>query len=52
MDQVPFGPMAFFEGQIQRTNEVIVLLGENYFLKCTVPHARSIIQRRKECTVL
>jgi prefoldin alpha subunit len=45
---VPFGSVAFFAGQIRRTNEVTVLLGENYFIKCTTSHARTIIQRRKQ----
>lgn len=43
---VPFGPHAFFPGQLIHTNEVTVHLGEKYYAEVTAPHAHGIIQRR------
>lgn len=37
------------EGYIEQGNELTVLLGENYFVKCTSTHARSILKRRVDC---
>ena len=30
-DQVPFGPLAFMPGKMVHTNEITVLLGDNWF---------------------
>lgn len=38
------------EGYIEQGNDLTVLLGENYFVKCTAAYARSILQRRVDCT--
>jgi len=43
---VPFGKMAFFPGQIIHTNEIFVLLGENYFVWRSASQASEIISRR------
>lgn len=43
---VPLGPKAFMPGQIVHTNEVLVLLGENYFVERTAKQASGIIERR------
>lgn len=40
--------MAFFPGKLVHTNEVLVLLGQNYFADQTVPKAIAIIDRRKQ----
>jgi prefoldin subunit 5 len=43
---VPFGTQAMFPGKLVRTNEITVLLGDNYFVKCSAHHARGIVGRR------
>ncbi len=43
---VPVGTQAMFPGKIVRTNEITVLLGDNYFVKCSAHHARGIVGRR------
>ena len=44
--QVPLGPLAFMPGRAVHTNEVFVLLGENYFVERSTKQAREIIDRR------
>jgi hypothetical protein len=44
--QVPIGPLAFFPGKLVHTNEITVLLGDNYFIKCTAARAAEIATRR------
>ena len=46
---VPVAGCAFFPGSIVHTNEILVLLGENYFAERTASQARQIIQRRLDC---
>ncbi|KAJ1910117.1 hypothetical protein IWQ60_010827 [Tieghemiomyces parasiticus] len=46
--QVPLGPLAFMPGQIVHTNEVTVLLGDNWFVEQSALDARGIAQRRIE----
>ena len=46
---VPLGDLAFMPGEIVHTNEVTVLLGDNYFVKSTTQHARTIVGRRIQC---
>lgn len=46
---VPVAGCAFFPGTIVHTNEILVLLGENYFAERTASQARQIIQRRLDC---
>ena len=43
---VPVGSQAIFPGRLVKTNEITVLLGDNYFAKCSAHHARSIVSRR------
>jgi len=44
---VPFGgKKAFFEGQLVHTNEIMVLLGENWFVERSAKDASDICQRR------
>ena len=45
--QVNVGPLAFFEGELQHTNEVLVLLGDNYFAKMTAPRAAELLSERR-----
>jgi len=47
---VPFTTKAFMPGKLIHTNEIQVLLGENYFLECSAKHAKEICKRRiKKC---
>ncbi|CAG5958315.1 unnamed protein product, partial [Menidia menidia] len=43
---VPFGPLAFMPGKLVHTNEVTVLLGDNWFSKCSAKQAQKIIDHR------
>ncbi|XP_061677957.1 unconventional prefoldin RPB5 interactor 1 isoform X3 [Syngnathoides biaculeatus] len=43
---VPFGPMAFMPGKLVHTNEVTVLLGDNWFAKCSTKQAEKIVDHR------
>jgi len=46
---IPFGgKKAFFEGQIVHTNEIMVLLGDNWFVERSAKEASEIAQRRIE----
>ncbi|XP_043562798.1 unconventional prefoldin RPB5 interactor 1 isoform X1 [Chiloscyllium plagiosum] len=45
---VPFGPLAFMPGQLIHTNEVTVLLGDNWFAKCSAKQALSLVEHRKK----
>ncbi|XP_064395201.1 unconventional prefoldin RPB5 interactor-like protein isoform X2 [Halichondria panicea] len=45
---VPFGRFAFARGQLYHSNEVTVLLGDNWFIKTTTKHALEIVERRKK----
>lgn len=46
---VPLSQVAFIPGYIYHTNEIMVLLGENYFAKRTTKQATEIIARRQQC---
>ncbi|KAI9328565.1 hypothetical protein DFJ73DRAFT_964449 [Zopfochytrium polystomum] len=46
--KVPIGPLAFMQGELIHTNEVIVSLGANWFMECSASHAREIVARRRE----
>ena len=37
-------------GQLYHTNEVLVLLGDNWFVKQSTKQALEITERRKKCT--
>lgn len=43
---VPFGPLAFMPGKLVHTNEVTVLLGDNWFAKCSAKQAQNIVDHR------
>lgn len=43
---VPFGDLAFMPGELVHTNEVMVLLGDNYFVETSAHHASEILERR------
>ncbi|XP_041047340.1 unconventional prefoldin RPB5 interactor 1 isoform X1 [Carcharodon carcharias] len=45
---VPFGPLAFMPGQLIHTNEVTVLLGDNWFAKCSAKQAIGLVEHRKK----
>ncbi|GBN56327.1 Unconventional prefoldin RPB5 interactor [Araneus ventricosus] len=48
---VPFGMNAFTMGKIVHTNEVMVLLGDNWFAEVSAKQAAAIADRRiKQCT--
>ncbi|KAJ3410320.1 uri1, prefoldin-like chaperone [Chytridiales sp. JEL 0842] len=46
--KVPIGKLAFMDGELIHTNEVLVSLGENYFAECSAAQAREIVTRRRE----
>ena len=43
---VPFGKLAFIPGRIVHSNEILVLLGENYFVERSCKQAIEIVHRR------
>ncbi|XP_050167104.1 unconventional prefoldin RPB5 interactor 1 [Myiozetetes cayanensis] len=45
---VPFGPLAFMPGKLVHTNEVTVLLGDNWFSKCSAKQAIELVEHRKK----
>ncbi|KAJ7311908.1 hypothetical protein JRQ81_006227 [Phrynocephalus forsythii] len=45
---VPFGPLAFMPGRLVHTNEITVLLGENWFAKCSAKQASTLVEHRKK----
>ncbi|XP_062818071.1 unconventional prefoldin RPB5 interactor 1 [Anolis carolinensis] len=45
---VPFGPHAFMPGRLVHTNEITVLLGDNWFAKCSAKQASSLVEHRKK----
>uniref|UniRef100_A0A3Q0RUX3 URI1 prefoldin like chaperone n=1 Tax=Amphilophus citrinellus TaxID=61819 RepID=A0A3Q0RUX3_AMPCI len=49
---VPFGPLAFMPGKLVHTNEVTVLLGDNWFTKCSAKQAQKIVDHRMKCESL
>ena len=44
--KVPFGSLAFMPGQLVHTNEILVLLGDNYFVERSAFQAVEIVSRR------
>ncbi|KAJ2796552.1 uri1, prefoldin-like chaperone, partial [Coemansia guatemalensis] len=45
---VPVGPLAFFPGKIIDTNEILVLLGDNWFVTRSAKEAAEISKRRED----
>ena len=48
ISQVPFGRFAFMSGELYHTNEITVLLGDDWFVKCSAKHSIEIVNRRKK----
>ena len=44
--QVPFGKFAFMPGHLVHTNEILVLLGDNWFCERSAKQASEIAERR------
>lgn len=44
--KVPISKYAFMPGQLVNTNEILVLLGENWFVEKSAKQARDIVSRR------
>eukprot|EP00747_Dinoflagellata_sp_TGD_P182469 gnl/TRDRNA2_/TRDRNA2_36728_c0_seq1.p1 gnl/TRDRNA2_/TRDRNA2_36728_c0~~gnl/TRDRNA2_/TRDRNA2_36728_c0_seq1.p1 ORF type:complete len:410 (-),score=101.69 gnl/TRDRNA2_/TRDRNA2_36728_c0_seq1:69-1256(-) len=45
---VPYGPLAFFEGSLEPTNEVLVQLSSEWFVLRTTKNALGTVDRRQE----
>ncbi|XP_002735303.1 uncharacterized protein LOC100371571 [Saccoglossus kowalevskii] len=45
---VPFGSLAFMPGKLVHTNEILVLLGDNWFAERSAKQACGIVDRRKK----
>ena len=45
---MPLGKLALFPGQLRHTNEIMVLLGDNYFALRSASQAAAITERRAE----
>lgn len=45
---VPFGPLGFFEGYLEHTNEVLTQLSSEWFVLRTIPCALRMVGRRQE----
>lgn len=45
---MPFGSLAFMPGKLIHTNELTVLLGDNWFTKCSAKQAQTLIEHRKK----
>jgi len=45
---VPFGSLAFMPGKLIHTNEILVLLGDNWFAERSASQAIEIIKRRQQ----
>uniref|UniRef100_H3CSH1 Protein phosphatase 1 regulatory subunit 19 n=1 Tax=Tetraodon nigroviridis TaxID=99883 RepID=H3CSH1_TETNG len=45
---VPFGSLAFMPGKLVHTNEITVLLGDNWFAKCSAKQAQKLVAHRME----
>ena len=43
------GRFAYMPGQIYHTNEILVLLGDNWFAKRTAQKAVGVAERRRLC---
>lgn len=45
---VPFGSVAFMPGRLTHTNEIMVLLGDNWFAERSTSQALEMVERRKK----
>ena len=48
---VPIGTKAFAPGKMKHTNEILVLLGDNWFVERSAKQACEIVQRRIKCRI-
>ncbi|RCI06426.1 uri1, prefoldin-like chaperone, partial [Rhizopus stolonifer] len=48
---IPIGKLAFMPGKIIHTNEILVLLGDQYYAERSAKQAVDILQRRREVVV-
>lgn len=46
---MPFGSLAFMPGKLVHTNEITVLLGDNWFAKCSAKQAQNLVAHRMKC---
>jgi len=46
---VPIGKLAFMRGKLIHTNEILVYLGEGYFVKYSASQAIALCNRRIAC---
>ena len=44
--KVPISKYAFMPGKLVHTNEILVLLGENWFVEKSAKQARDVVKRR------
>ncbi|KAJ1742916.1 hypothetical protein LPJ68_001511 [Coemansia sp. RSA 1086] len=44
---IPLGPLAFYPGKLIHTNEILVMLGDNWFVEQSATQAAEIAQRRE-----
>ncbi len=47
---VPLSKVGFMRGELVHTNELLVLLGDNYFVTKSAQATRELVQRRIDCT--
>lgn len=43
---VPFGKLAFIPGRVRHTNEILCLLGDNWFVERSAKQAAQMVERR------
>lgn len=43
---VPFGKLAFIPGRVKHTNEILCLLGDNWFVERSAKQSAQIVDRR------
>ena len=47
---MPISEVGFFpKGKVKHSNEILVFLGDNYFVERTAHECQPIIERRKKC---
>lgn len=45
---VPLSDVGFFRGRVKHSNEIMVFLGDGYFVQRTAHECQPIIERRKQ----
>jgi unconventional prefoldin RPB5 interactor 1 len=46
LNKVPISKLAFMPGKLVHTNEILVLLGDNWFVEKSAKQARDVVSRR------